>query len=212
MDDYAAFRRLCRTVYVAARAGSVDCTDAFDLAAAALESTPGDAAATELASLSIDCAEASRPRMAELALAVLDAVDYEPGFAEEPAWLAGLQDAMRLVNQDVTATGLPHPCRLKVHPDQPDLTGNAYAASWDGHTGTAQGVFPRSGADPVSALVAVAEDTQDAIMHTIWAAWPVCPEHHLGVHAEDHHESAVWWCTGAGGHAVAPIGDWRARS
>ena len=49
---------------------------------------------------------------------------------------------------------------------------------------------------------------QDALMHALWVAWPVCPVHRLGVHARDHEEAAVWWCSGDGGHAVAAIGAW----
>jgi hypothetical protein len=71
MTDYAAFDRLCRTVYLAARAGAVDCTAAFDLAAARLEVSPLDPDATELALLSLECAEATQPRMAEVALGLL---------------------------------------------------------------------------------------------------------------------------------------------
>ncbi|XVU28444.1 hypothetical protein ACQPZJ_15770 [Actinoplanes sp. CA-054009] len=201
MDDVEAFDRLCRTAYLAARSGEMNPTDAFDLAAAVLKSNPTFKDAAELASLSLDGAAPARPRMAELALAVLAAIDFEPGFADEPEWLARLEDAMRTVNRDVAATGLPHTCHLRV-------TGNAYAQTWDGHTGTAQGVFPRSGADPVSALVAVAEDTQDAVMHSLWAAWPVCPTHQLGVHAREHDDAAVWWCAAAAGHVVAAICEW----
>ncbi|XVV15604.1 hypothetical protein ACQP2X_15035 [Actinoplanes sp. CA-131856] len=211
MDDRATFDRFCRTVYVAARSGKVTCTDAFDLSAAALETNPADPDAAELASLSLECADPSRPRMAELALAVLAAVDFEPGFTEEPQWLTRLEDAMRAVNRDVATTGLAHTCHLRVHPDEPGLTGNAYAQTWDGETGTAQGVFPHSGANQVSALVAVAEDTQDAVMHSLWSAWPVCPTHERGVHARSHDKAAVWWCSADNGHAVAAIGEWPAR-
>ena len=197
-------------MYVAARAGAVDCTDAFDLAVAVLESRPSDHDATELAALSADCLPGNRPRMAELAGALVAAVGFEPGFAEEPRWLARLEDAMGLVNRDLAATGQAHGCRLRVHDDKPGRSGNAYAESWDGHTGTSVGVFPDSGADPVSAMVAVAEDAQDAVMHTLWSPWPVCPAHRLGVHARAHNGAGVWWCAGAGGHAVAAIGAWPA--
>jgi hypothetical protein len=74
--------------------------------------------------------------------------------------------------------------------------------------GTSGGVFPLSGSDPVSALVAVADDAQDAVMHTIWGAWPVCPAHGLGVSAREAGGAAVWSCKGAGGHVAAPIGRW----
>ncbi|MBW6434888.1 hypothetical protein KZ829_14190 [Actinoplanes hulinensis] len=210
MDDVEVLDRLYRTVYRAARAGEVDCTDAFDLAASVLELEPADPDATELASLSLDCAEVSRPRLAGLALTLLAEAGFQPGFTEEPEWLTRLEDAMRLVNQDVAATGLPDRCRLRVDEEYwPGHNGNAHAETWDGHSGTGVGVFPASGADPVSALVAVAEDAQDAVMHMLWSAWPVCPVHRLGVHARSHDGAAVWWC--GDGHAVAAIGAWQDR-
>jgi hypothetical protein len=60
----------------------------------------------------------------------------------------------------------------------------------------------------VSALVAVADDAQDALMEELWAVWPVCPVHRLGVHARHHDKAAVWWCAGDDGHPVAAIGEW----
>jgi hypothetical protein len=170
-----------------------------------------DRDATQLALLSVECAKASQPRMAEVALSLLAAVGFDPGFSEEPQWLARLEDAMRLVNRDVAATGLRRSCRLRVHDDEPGRTGNAYVEAWDGYTGTAGGVYPSSGADPVSALIAVTEDAQDALMHALWSVWPVCRVHRLGVHARECDETAVWWCAGDGGHAVAAIGGWQGR-
>jgi hypothetical protein len=139
VDDPEAFARLARTVYVTARAGAVDCTAAFDLAASKLEVSPLDQDAGELARLSLDCAEASQARMAEVALSLLAAVGFDPGFTEEPGWLACLQDAMRLVNLDVAATGIRWPCQLRAHDEEP---GNAYVETGDGYTGTAQGIMP----------------------------------------------------------------------
>jgi hypothetical protein len=204
MTDYAAFDRLCRTVYLAARAGAVDCTAAFDLAAARLEVSPLDPDATELALLSLECAEATQPRMAEVALGLL-ATAWAPGFTE-PGWLASFEDGMRLVNRDAAATGIRHPCQLRVRDDQ--AGGNAYVQTWGGYNSATTGINPASGADPVSALLAVADDAQDALMEELWAAWPVCPVHRLGVHARHHGKSAVWWCAGDGGHPVAAIGEW----
>ena len=211
MDDDAAFDRLCRRVYTGLRAGALDCTDTFDLAASVLASRPADEAATELARLSVEGTQAGRSRRADLAATLLEVVGFHPGFAEEPALLGRIEDALRLVNRDMAASGLRHGCRIHVRADQPGLNGNAYVESWDGHRGSGQGVFPDSGADPVSALVAVAEDAQDAVMHAIWSAWPECPVHRLGVHARDHDGTGVWWCAGAGGHAVAAIGEWPGR-
>ena len=211
MDDYAAFDRLSSAVYMAARAGAVDCAVAFDLAASWLEECPQDPDAAELAALSLECAQASQPRMAEVALRLLATANFCPGFKEEPGWLACLEDAMRAVNRDVAATGIPSPCQLRVHDEGLDWSVNAYVETRDGYTGIAQGVYPASGADPVSALVAVAEDAQDALMHALFATWPVCPVHRLGAHAWDHKEAAVWWCSGDGGHAVTGIGEWQGR-
>jgi hypothetical protein len=212
MDDYAAFDRLSRAVYIAARAGTVDCTAAFDLATSWLEERPQDPDATELATLSAECAEASQPRMAEIALSLLATAGFRPGFTEEPGWLACLEDAMRLVNQDMAASGIRHHCHLRVHDDERFTNnGNAGVETWNGRTaeGDPEGIDPVCGADPVHALLAVAEDAQDVLMHVLWAAWPVCPAHRLGVHARDHEDAAVWWCAGDGGHAVTAIGEWQ---
>ena len=212
VDDYEDFDRLSSAVYIAARAGAVDCTAAFDLAVSWLEERPQDPDAAELAALSIECAQASQPRMAEVALRLLATTHFRPGFKEEPGWLARLEDAMRLVNRDAAATGIPRPCRLRVHDDDgANWSVNAYVQTWEGYTGTVQGVYPASGAHPLSALVAVADDAQDALMHALLAAWPVCPAHRLGAHARDHEEAAVWWCSGDGGHAVTAIGQWQSR-
>jgi hypothetical protein len=213
VDDYTALGRLSRAVYIAARAGAVDCTAAFDLASSWLEERPHDQDATELATLSAECAETSQPRMAEIALSLLAAAGFSPGFNEEPGWLACLEDAMRLVNRDMAATGIRQACHLRVYDDERFTNnGNAGVETRDGWPSSdAQGIDPVCGADPVDALLAVAEDAQDALMHALWAAWPACPAHRLGLHARDHQDAAVWWCAGDGGHAVAAIGEWQGR-
>ena len=123
MDDEADFDRLCRAVYLAAQAGAVDYTAACDLAASWLEESPQDphpgerpglSEAEELAALSLECTEADSSRMAEVALRLLATAHFRPGFKEEPGWLACLEDAMRLVNRDVAATGIRRPCQLRV--------------------------------------------------------------------------------------------------
>ena len=190
----------------------MDCTAAFDLATSWLEEHPQDRDAAELATLSVECADAGQPRMAEVTLRLLATAGFRPGFAEEPGWLACLEAALRLVNQDLAATGIGRYCQLRVHGDDRFTnSGNAYVETWDGHTGSAGGIDPESGVDRLSALVAVADDAQDALMHALWAAWPACPSHRLGAHAREHGQAAVWWCAGDGGHAVAPIGEWQSR-
>jgi hypothetical protein len=41
--------------------------------------------------------------------------------------------------------------------------------------------------------------------------WPDCAVHNVGLHAEVHEGTGVWWCR-LGEHAVAPIGHLRSRS
>jgi hypothetical protein len=197
-------------VYIAARAGAIDCAAAFDLAASWLAERPQDPDATELATLSVECTPASQSRIAEVALRLLAAANFHPGFTEEPGWLASLEDAMALVNRDVAATGIRHPCQLRVRDEGRNWSTNAYVQTWDGYNGTGPGIYPASGADPVSALLAVADDAQDALMHALFAAWPLCPVHRLGAHPRDHEAAAIWWCAGDGGHAVTAIGEWQA--
>jgi hypothetical protein len=105
--------------------------------------------------------------MAEVALSLLAAVGFCPDFTAEPRWLTCLEGAMRLVNRDVAATGIDRPCRLRVY-DELTRSGNAYVETGDGHTGPSGGIYPASGADPVSVLVAVADDAQDALMEELW--------------------------------------------
>jgi hypothetical protein len=137
----------------------------------------------------------------------------EPGF-EEPARLANAERAIEAVRADIRATGLSGTVRL-VFPDWSPT--NAFVETWDGHLGSGGGIFPSDCADPVTALVAVTDNAQDSLMETIWAAWPVCPVHDLGVHPRERDGPAVWWCAGrdrggtgggGGGHVAAPIGGW----
>jgi hypothetical protein len=200
--DVPKLGELERTVYLGARDGAVDPEAAFDLATGILETYPLDADAAELAELSV--AGGDQPRLIEAAGRVLGRW-FDPGFDEEPGWLAALQDAMRIVNQDVAATGLPGACRLEV----PAWSqGNAYVLTWDNYTDSGVGIAPECGRDTVRALTEVADDAQGAIMESTWGAWPVCPRHQLGTHAEEHDGAAVWWCKGNGGHVVAAIGQW----
>ena len=116
-----------------------------------------------------------------------------------------LSRALDVVNADVRATGLPGTLRL-VRPEWADQ--NVFVETWDGGHGSGSGIFPDNGG-AVPALVAVADEAQDAVMESIWGAWPVCPAHDLGVHAEERDGYAVWRCQGGGGHTVARIGQWR---
>jgi hypothetical protein len=136
------------------------------------------------------------------------AVDRTVGFDLEPGLLGALERAMEIVNADMRSSGLPGVGRLVI----PEWTTNAVVESWTGVSGSGGGIFPASGSDPVSALVAVADDAQDAVMETLWEVWPVCPAHQIGAHAQPDDGHAVWWCSGGGGHAFAPIGQLGSQS
>jgi hypothetical protein len=202
------FERLARRVYRDLRNGVVDLEAAFDLACLVLEKQPLDPDAAELAALSLEMV--SQERIAAAARQVL-AERFEPGFAEEPGWLAALEEAMSMVNADMRASELPGTGRLVVDQD-PDCPPRAWVETWDGYRGSGGGIFPGSGSDPLSALVAVADDAQDAVMESVWEAWPVCPAHRLGVHPGERDGAAAWWCKGGGGHVAAAIGGWDAGS
>jgi hypothetical protein len=210
MDRIEAIDRLCRRVYMGVRDDAPDSTDCFDLAAAVLGSKPADQDAAELASLSLETAAADPPRMTRLAKTVLAVACRELGLSEEPGLLERLDDAMRLVNRDLAASGLPHTCRLRFPDHDEQFGGYLFAQSWDGTSSTSSGVSSRAGADPVSALLAVADDAQDAVVHTIWSAWPVCPVHRVGTDPREHGSAVVWWC-GGGGHVAAAVGEWPDR-
>jgi hypothetical protein len=194
------FEQLCRRLYLQARDGAVDPEAAFDLASAVLEDTPLAADAASLARLCLDGA-ADASELAEATRTVLTG-RFRPGFEEEPGWLATLEQALEVVKKDMRACGLPATGHMQRQ------GRNAFAAIKDRH-GSGTGCEPEDGQDPLTALLVVADDAQDAVMHVIWGAWPVCPAHNRGTHVRDLDQVAVWWCQG-GGHVAAPIGQWPA--
>jgi len=202
VDGPAEWGPYAIALYVGVRDGAVDRTVAFDLACAVLDYFPLNEAARELAQASV--ADGDEPRLTEAARRFLADQGFEPDFELEPGLLTALERAMDVVNADMRATGLPGTGRLVV----PDWSQNAFVVTWSGNYGSTSGIFPSDGGDPVTALAAVADHAQDALMETLWAPWPVCPAHQLGVHARVHAGDAVWWCNGAGGHVVTPVGQW----
>lgn len=114
--------------------------------------------------------------------------------------------ALEIVKRDMRACGLPGTGHLYIWEGR-----NAFVEVWDRYNSHGSGCHPTSGSDPVTALATVADDAQDAVMHAIFGVWPVCVAHSLGTHAEERDGTAVWWCSGAGGHMVALIGQWAAQ-
>jgi hypothetical protein len=198
----AGFEWLCRRLYLQLKDGAVNRETAFDLACAVLDDAPQAENATSLAGLCVDD-RADPVALAEATRLVL-AGCFNPGFAEDPELLATLERALEVVKQDMRACGLPAIAHLHVWAGQ-----SAFVEVWGHHHSTGPGCQPASGSDPVAALVAVANDAQDAVMHAIVGTWPTCPAHGRGTHAREVDGMAVWWCEG-GGHPAAPIGQWRA--
>ncbi|MDX6419361.1 MAG: hypothetical protein QOG28_3981 [Trebonia sp.] len=201
-DDYD---RLCPRLYRSLRDGAVDRETAFDLSAVVLAGDPSDEKAAEAAALAV-ADDADPALLAAAARELLASLLFEPGFDDEPGWLAALEEALEIVKADLRACGLPDTVRLYTWDGSPNAAVDAWAAN-----STGGGIYPAAGKDSVTALVMVADDAQDAVMHSVWGAWPACPEHSLGVHAREHDGAAVWWCASGCGHAVARVGQWPPR-
>lgn len=112
-----------------------------------------------------------------------------------PAW----DRALALLNRDLAAT-LPgvEPLRLFALPaDDPNEPEYVFVALSNGEWHGSQ-LDPDSRATPAAALAAVADAAQETVMELLWQAWPLCPEHGLGMHPETDAEDQVsWWCAGA---------------
>jgi hypothetical protein len=200
------FGQLARQVYAGLRDGALDPEAAFDLACFLMDWGPSSPAVRALAEQS---AAGTDPfRLADLAGQVLEESGFQPGFDSEPRLLAGLEDALAAVRADLRATGLAGPVGVSFVDDSNSDLRNVFA-DFRGSFSYTSGISASDARDRVSALLAVAEDVQDAIMGSLMTVWPVCPEHGLGGHARAHDSQAVWWCNGGGGgHVIARIGHW----
>ncbi|MFI7301280.1 hypothetical protein [Streptomyces sp. NPDC050121] len=117
---------------------------------------------------------------------------------EYPVW----DQALALLNRDLAVT-LPRlePLQLLALPsyavddpeDEPENVCVAMAnGEWHGNY-----LDPNSQDSLASALASVADAAQETVMELLWQAWPLCPEHGLGMHPrEDAEEQLSWWCAG----------------
>ena len=198
----AEFDRLAGRVLAGVLGGSLDPADAFALAAFLEEEGQRTPLVRELGEAA--AAGTDPERLAGLSRELLVAARF--GLWElEPELLATLEQALDVLRADVAATGLTGAVTLSVK----DWNGHAYT-EFRGCWGHGGGIVPETGRNPVAALAEVADDLQDAIMETIWAVWPVCPEHSLGGHARVLDGQAVWWCRS--GHVIALVGQLTQRN
>ncbi|MEV5340286.1 hypothetical protein AB0K93_17685 [Streptomyces sp. NPDC052676] len=113
---------------------------------------------------------------------------------EYPVW----DQALALLNRDLAVT-LPRlePLRLLALPscdaDEPEDVCVAMAnGEWHGNP-----LDPNSQDRLASALASVADAAQETVMELLWQAWPLCPEHGLGMHpVADAQERLFWRCAG----------------
>jgi hypothetical protein len=200
------FDQLASRVYAGLRDGALDAEATFDLACFLMDWGPFSPAVHELAEQSV--AGTDPARLADLAGRVLDESQFEPGFDAEPRLLAELEQALEAVRADMQATSMAGPVHVTFVEAPGSYLRNTFA-NFRGSFSYTGGIAPRNGRDRVSALLAVADDVQDAIMGSLMTVWPVCPEHSLGGHPRESDTQAVWWCNGGGsGHVIAPIGHW----
>lgn len=112
---------------------------------------------------------------------------------EHPAW----DEALALLNRDLAAT-LPEqgPLRLLALPpfgaDGPEHVHVALDnGEWHGNA-----LWPESAEHPAAALANVADAAQETVTERLWQAWPLCPEHDLGMHPREADGQLSWWCAG----------------
>ena len=208
--------RLARQVYVGIRDGVLDPEAAFDLACCLMDEGLSSDLVRQLAEVSVagtDPAALADPAglavlavLADLAGRVLEESRFEPDFEVEPRLLEVFRRAVEKVRADMRATGLDGPGGPDLGLDDTYLRHNF--SQFRGYFRFTRGLAPGEGPDRVTALVAVADNVQDAVMDVLKRAWPVCPAHRFGGHAREHDGQAVWWCNGGGGHVIALIGRW----
>jgi len=108
------------------------------------------------------------------------------------------KEAVRLVMRDAAVTA-DVAAEVVV-----DTDGNCVRISYNGSY-TTPSMFE---IERASAIAEVGDYMQDHIADDLWRAWPVCPDHKLGLRARVRDGAPVWWCE-SGDHAVAPIGGLR---
>lgn len=136
-------------------------------------------------------------------------VNFTPRLAAPgtyPLW----EDALTLLNRDLAAT-LPEQRPLRLMSvdgwDGTDGPEDVYIALANGES-HGHPLSPESARDPAAALAAVADAAQDTVTERLWQAWPVCPEHDLGMHLyeDDAGVPLGWWCAGGPAHIRAAVG------
>ncbi|WP_157251183.1 hypothetical protein [Nonomuraea typhae] len=124
-----------------------------------------------------------------------------PGDADLRALLgeiARLDEAVRAVQRDLEATGVPGRVTLTV----PEWAPGWLRVTYGGQAASMGIVLGQPGGLD-QAVMDVADTAQAIIVEEVWTGWPTCPEHGFGLHVD---EGALWRCKGAEPHVVSRIG------
>ncbi|MER7133332.1 hypothetical protein [Streptosporangium saharense] len=183
-------------VHTALRDGGLEADLLLEVACLVEEWSVSTPATREL--LERPTAELTAADLVRLGEALLGETGFRPTFALEPGLLAPFEEALKVVERDVRASGISGTLQM-ILPD-----GDVMGMAWVEFDGTCQGNCVRPGDD---ALWSVADATQEVVMERIWRVWPVCPTHDLGLHADTEDGTVVWRCEGDGTHTVAPVGE-----
>ncbi|WP_244313330.1 hypothetical protein [Streptomyces zinciresistens] len=192
-----------RKVHPGLRQGSLAPQDVVALACELLDRFHGGDAVLER----VEPNPALVPPVETTALArrILDDAGFDPGFDLAPERWETLRAALRVVAHDLPTRGVEGEPSIEILEDSFPVAAAVRRA--DGERLNRGGlILPETGDDPAVAATALATLIQESLLERTWQVWPVCPGHDLGVHASVRDGTAVWWCAGDGGHALAPVG------
>jgi hypothetical protein len=195
--------RLCAHVYLGLREGRLVADDVIELACELLDCGHGGQAVRE--AVERDPRQVSPSELAGLATRILDEAGFEPGLDLAPQRLAVLRRALRIVARDLPTAGIDgEPHLLIMEHLGPAAAGVRLA---DGRLLTSDAQLSAFvGEDLPGAVAAMADHVQSGLLERTWKVWPQCAGHRLGVHSVERRRVALWWCSGGGGHPLAPVG------
>lgn len=195
--------RLCTRVYRGLREGYLVSDDVVKLACELLDLGHGGQAVREAVERAPE--QVSPEELAESAAQILNEAGFDAGFELAPEQLVVLRRALRIVARDLPTAGTDGELELLVVDDCGRAAPRVRLA--DGRMlvgGIELGAADNAGLP--EAVAAVANHVQSGLSESSWRVWPLCPDHDLGVHSVERSGVAVWWCSGDGGHQVAPVG------
>ena len=114
--------------------------------------------------------------------------------------------ALRIVARDLATRGIEGEPEIEVLEDRLPVGAGVRLAdgerlNWGGH------IVPSMCEDTTTAPTCLAIMIQESLLERTWQVCPVCSTHDLGVRGSERDGEAVWWCSGGGGHVLAPVGE-----